>query len=136
MRLACLCGGVEVTTARRPDHINACNCDLCRKAGARWGYFAPSEVTVTGETARYTRRDRQEPAVAVHFCPQCGATTHFRLTEHGVRTAGDTTTGVNMALADPAQLAGIELRYPDGKSWSGEGPFGHTRESRVLGPEG
>ena len=27
--------------------------------------------------------------------------------------------GVNMQLADERDLAGIELRYPDGQAWSG-----------------
>ena len=38
--------------------------------------------------------------------------------------------GANMRLADEADLAGIELRYPDGRAWSGEGEFGHAREAR------
>ena len=40
--------------------------------------------------------------------------------------------GVNMLLADEQDLAGIELRYPDGRSWPGEGEFGYVREHRVL----
>ncbi|MBB3952659.1 hypothetical protein GGQ76_003979 [Aureimonas jatrophae] len=40
--------------------------------------------------------------------------------------------GVNMALAEAKDLAGLELRYPDGRSWTGEGPFGYRREPRIL----
>ena len=28
---------------------------------------------------------------------------------------------------------GIELRYPDGKAWSGEGDFTYVRKARMLG---
>jgi hypothetical protein len=133
MTFACFCGAVEVTTDRRPDFIHACNCDLCRKAGARWGYFDPSEVAVTGATTTYRRHDKPEPGVDVHFCPSCGSTTHFRLTEAAVERHGDVMRGVNAALIDQADLAGIELRFPDGKNWSGEGEFGYVRASRVLG---
>jgi hypothetical protein len=133
MTFACFCGAVSVTTAKRPDFVHACNCDLCRKAGARWGYFDPAEVTVQGATATFRRRDKPEPGVDVHFCPTCGSTTHFRLTEAAVRKHGDIMMGVNAGLADEADLAGIELRYPDGKNWSGEGAFGFVRASRLLG---
>jgi hypothetical protein len=43
--------------------------------------------------------------------------------------------GVNMRLADESDLAGIELRYPDGQAWSGEGGFTYVREARILGPK-
>ena len=46
---------------------------------------------------------------------------------------GDTMTGVNVGLLDEQELSGVELRYPDGKSWSGQGEFGYVRDSRILG---
>lgn len=115
-----------------PDHINACNCSLCTKTGARWGYFNPAQVTVTGTTMRYRRQDKPEPACDVHFCGICSATTHFTLTEGAVAKFGNTMMGVNMGLAGEAALAGIELRYPDGRSWSGAGDFAYAQPARVL----
>ena len=41
-----------------------------------------------------------------------------------------------MRLADESDLAGIELRFPDGRAWSGEGGFGYVREARILGRSG
>jgi hypothetical protein len=133
MTFACFCGEVSLAATRRPDFVHACNCDLCRKSGARWGYFAPSEVNVTGQTATYRRHDKQEPGVDVHFCSSCGSTTHFRLTDAAVIKHGDVMMGVNACLVDESALKGIELRYPDGKSWSGEGEFGYVRPNRILG---
>lgn len=135
MTVTCLCGAVCVTTARKPEFIHACNCDMCRKVGARWGYFDPAEVEVSGPTARYQRRDKAEAGAEVHFCPDCGSTTHFRMTAAAVAKHGDVMAGVNMGLADDADLAGIELRYPDGKAWSGEGAFGYYRKPEVIGAD-
>ena len=135
MTVTCFCGSVSMSTARRPEFIHACNCDMCRKAGARWGYFDPTEVEINGPTACHSRRDKAEAGAEVHFCPACGSTTHFRMTAAAVARHGDVMAGVNMGLADAAELAGIELRYPDGKAWSGEGAFGYYRESRVIGAE-
>jgi hypothetical protein len=55
------------------------------------------------------------------------------LTEAAAQKHGDVMMGVNAALAEEAELAGVELRYPDGKNWSGEGEFGYVRPSRILG---
>jgi hypothetical protein len=27
----------------------------------------------------------------------------------------------------------IELRYPDGRAWSGKGGFGYVQEARIIG---
>jgi hypothetical protein len=40
MTLSCHCAKIWLTLAKTPDHINACNCALCAKSGARWSYFA------------------------------------------------------------------------------------------------
>lgn len=132
LTLSCLCGQVRLAVPKRPDFINECNCTLCRKSGARWAYLAPSDISVDGETKGYRRTDKDDPAAEIRFCATCGATTHFVLTESAVARFGNTQMGVNMALAEESALAGVELRYPDGLSWSG-GEFGYVREARILG---
>jgi len=42
--------------------------------------------------------------------------------------------GVNMWLADPRDMTGIELRFPDGQAWPGDGDFSYVREARLIGP--
>ncbi|MCW3835276.1 GFA family protein [Sphingomonas canadensis] len=134
--LSCNCGAIRIETRKKPDFINACNCALCRKSGAFWGYFHPSEVTVTGAGSSFRRKDKADPAVDVHFCAACGSTTHFRLTGSALAKFGDTMMGVNMWLADEADLAGVELRFPDGRNWDGAGEFGHVRPAEVIGAVG
>ena len=133
LNLSCLCGKIAVELAKRPDFIHECNCALCSKTGARWGYFHPSEVSVTGEASGYRRGDKDDPNAEVRFCPTCGATSHFVLTENAVAKFGNSLMGVNMWLADARDLAGIELRFPDGQGWAGEGDFTYLREPRILG---
>lgn len=136
MKLSCLCGQIRIE-ARRPDFIHECNCTLCKKSGARWGYFQPSEVTLsttgTGPANSYTRQDKDDPSAQLHFCANCGATTHFVLTPSAIAKFGNGIMGVNMWLADESDLAGVELRFPDGQAWSGAGDFSYVREARVIG---
>jgi hypothetical protein len=135
LNLSCHCGQIRLQLAMLPDHINECNCSLCGKRGARWAYFHPSEVRVEGATTGYSRRDKDDPAADIRFCPNCGCTTHFTLTESAVARHGNSLMGVNVRLADEGDLAGVELRYPDGRAWSGAGGFGYVREARILGAE-
>lgn len=132
MTLTCHCGDVRLTLAGPPGFINECNCTLCAKSGASWGYFHPSEVGVEGDTRRYRRADKADPTAEVRFCGVCGATTHFVLTESAVGRFGDTMLGVNMRLAAEENLKGVEVRYPDGQAWPGFGPFGYVRAARII----
>jgi hypothetical protein len=131
--LSCLCGKVRIDLSKRPDFINECNCTLCSKSGARWAYFHPAEVQVEGVTPGYSRSDKDEPAAEVHFCGDCGSTTHFVLTPGAVAKFGNVQMGVNMRLADENDLTGIELRYPDGRAWPGKGDFGYVQDARIIG---
>ncbi len=133
VKLACLCGHVRIEIPKRPDFINECNCTLCSKSGARWAYFHPSEVAIEGTTKGFRRDDKDDPAAEVQFCANCGSTTHYTLTPSAVAKFGNIQMGVNMRLTDEKHLAGIELRYPDGRAWSGKGEFGYVRETRIIG---
>ena len=130
---SCHCGRVRVVVRRRPDFLHECNCTLCSSTGARWGYFEPGDVEVDGTTQEYHRTDKDEPAAIIHFCATCATTTHFTLTPEAAARFGGTVVGVNLRPVPDAELAGIELRYPDGRAWSGAGAFGYVREPRMLG---
>ncbi|MBB3034761.1 GFA family protein [Alteriqipengyuania lutimaris] len=132
MTLECLCGSVSVTLEQRPDFIHECNCTLCRKSGARWSYLDPADVSVSGSTTGYRRADKDTASAETHSCPTCGSTTHFVLTESAIAAHGNTMMGVNMRLANPAGLAGMELRFPDGAAWAGAGAFDYVREPVTL----
>jgi hypothetical protein len=133
MTLSCLCGRVHIIVERRPEYVNECNCTLCSKTGARWGYFHPPEVGIDGSTRGYCRTDKDDPNAEVHFCAECGSTTHFVLTKGAISKFGNTLMGVNMWLANEHDLRGIEVRYPDGQAWSGSGSFAYIREPRLIG---
>jgi len=133
LKLSCICGQVRVETSKRPDFIHECNCSLCSPSGARWAYFHPRDVVVSGPTKGFTRSDKADPAAEVHFCTNCGSTTHFVLTPSAIAKFGNVQLGVNTRLAHDKDLAGIELRYPDGRAWPGHGGFTYVQEARIIG---
>ena len=125
----CHCGAIKLTLATKPEYVNDCNCSLCSNAGALWGYFAPTDLTVEGATQHYRRVDRDQPGVAIHFCANCGATTHWLPEPH----IPQTMVGANMRLFDPANLLGVELRFPNGRDWDGLSDYGYLRSHLVIG---
>lgn len=133
MTSKCACGAVSVTIDAKPEFINDCNCSLCRKTGGAWGYFSSASFTTTGKTVPFVRRDKDAPGVEIHSCETCAATTHFALTK-SFKEQNPTAdqAGVNMRLFDPADLTGVEVRYPNGRDWTGEGPFGYRREALTI----
>ena len=136
LSLTCHCGTVRVDVNCRPDYVNECNCTLCAKAGARWGYFNPEAVTISGTTSAYERFDVDQPTAVLQFCRVCGSTTHYELTEFAQQNLGpDAHIGVNMRLASDDDLQGVEVRYADGRNWSGSGAFGYVRPARHIGTD-
>ena len=87
-----------------------------------------------GVTQSFTRQDRDEPVVQIHACTTCHSTTHWTLTATFKENSPDADRlGVNMRLFDHDQLIGIELRFPDGAAWSGEGDYDYRRAPICLG---
>lgn len=129
----CHCGSVRVSVAMRPEYINECNCGLCGKLGVWWAYWADEAVAVDGETESYSRADKAEPTVTIHRCAKCGCSTHFTmLPQFTANTGISGVTGVNMRLAGREAVRGVELRFPNGADWNGQGQFAYVKEAVIL----
>ena len=98
----CDCDAVTITLERRPERINPCACDYCRRAGARWGYVDGAEVRIEGATVPYRRAAR---AIEFRRCELCGVLTHWQWPGRPV----DRSVGINMANMEPDALAGIPV---------------------------
>ncbi len=112
--------------------MNECNCSLCVKVGATWGYFDLSEVTITGVNKEYIRIDKPEPITRLHFCGNCGVTTYASFTEsYASSVDSNDWRAVNMRLFSNDAKANVELRFPDGAAWDGIGEFGYVRDAII-----
>jgi hypothetical protein len=74
---SCHCGAVSLSVKTEPREVTECNCSICRRLGARWAYYSPTEVTLpkAGTTQPYVWGDRM---LAFHRCKSCGVTTHWQ----------------------------------------------------------
>ncbi|HEY1447732.1 MAG TPA: GFA family protein [Caulobacteraceae bacterium] len=105
----CHCQAVRFQIAHAPETVTSCNCSICRRLGALWAYYNPSEVTLVTPDAAidgYVHGDRM---LTLHHCRVCGCTTHWSpMDETHPRM------GVNARLFEPEILAGAKVRRLDG----------------------
>lgn len=106
----CHCGAVHVGVPRAPENVTECNCSICRRLGARWAYYSPSEVTMPrpGSTQPYVWGDRM---LAFHRCRACGVTTHWQ-SLNGDRDR----MAINARLIDGLDWEPVTVRQFDGET--------------------
>jgi len=111
--VTCHCGAVRLTVPRPPDEVTECNCSVCRRLGARWAYYAPTEVRVAqvGSTQPYVWGERM---MAFHRCRRCGCVTHWQSL-----SAARPRMAINARMIDDMDWASVNIRHFDGaRSWS------------------
>ena len=99
---SCHCGGGTIAPPV-PTQVTSCNCTVCRRYGAIWAYYHPSQVTLppAGATDTYIWGAKSQ---AFHRCKTCGCVTHWKSF-----APNDDTLGVNARLMDPAQNRAREI---------------------------
>lgn len=111
--VACHCGAVRLSAPRAPTEVTECNCSICRRLGARWAYYNPSEVKIQriGSTEPYVWGDRM---LAFHRCRRCGCVTHWQSLD-GARPR----MAVNARMIDDLDWNTVSIRQFDGEaSWA------------------
>jgi hypothetical protein len=107
---SCHCGAVHWRFDGVPASATACNCSVCRRYGGLWAYgHEGEEITVSGETRTYSWGDNR---LAFHACPTCGCIAYWSPLRAG--EDGRRRMGVNLRLADPAQVGAIPVNHLDG----------------------
>jgi hypothetical protein len=111
---SCHCGAVRLTIPAAPEQLTRCNCTLCTKLGTTWCYFPSAEVQVEGGPLEaYVRADAPQPFLRTERCANCGCVTNWR----ALVPEAEDRMGINANLFEPEDLAGIEIRACDGRSW-------------------
>ena len=108
MEGSCHCGAVRLSVAVAPAEVTECNCSICRRLGARWAYYSPSQVKITkqGMTQPYVWGDRM---LAFHRCRSCGVTTHWQSLD-----GTQDRMAINARIMDGMDWGAIRVRQFDG----------------------
>jgi hypothetical protein len=107
---SCHCGAIRLTLPNAPEKATSCNCSLCRRSGAIFGYYVFGTVSVQGHpenTEEYIWGDRTLRNIR---CKTCGILTHWEPLDSkpGARH------GVNLRNFDPKLLESVPVRRFDG----------------------
>jgi hypothetical protein len=103
---SCHCGKVKWTYDGVPQSASSCDCSVCRRYGALWGYdFEDEKLHVSGDTSVYLWNRKW---LGFHFCPQCACVVYWRAVM--ARDDGRRHMGFNLRLAsDAAAVQAIPL---------------------------
>lgn len=113
MKGTCHCGAAHWQLDGDPGSITACNCTICRRYGALWAYDWEGErIRVSGDTAAYTRKERDDPFLAFLFCPRCAGVLAWRALRPDYD--GRRRMAVNIRLAPPEEAADLLIDHFDG----------------------
>jgi hypothetical protein len=82
----CSCGQLRLTCEGEPFRISICHClDCQRRTGSVFGTqarFPRGQITrIEGQATVFTRVADSGNTVTFHFCPACGTTLYWELTQ-------------------------------------------------------
>lgn len=86
LTVSCHCRALRLSVSHVPEYLNICQCSICRRYGAGWGYYESHEVTFLSPTTaasqdrlsagldakgtrKYVWADKK---IAFVFCETCG----------------------------------------------------------------
>lgn len=108
---ACHCGNIRLTAKAPPVSITSCNCSICHRLGALWGYYKGSLVRVEIENEAEHVYSWAEKTITYYRCSNCGCTTHYVFGE-----GDEEIIAINCRMVDASSLEGIRIRRFDGLS--------------------
>jgi hypothetical protein len=108
----CHCGRVRYEVTGDFSQGFDCNCSICMKRGALWGFVkAPQFKLLQGDDAL---TDYQFGKKKIHhlFCQSCGVGSFSR----GLAPNGDETFAINLNCIDDIDVAALKQTPFDGKN--------------------
>ena len=114
---SCHCGAVVVEVTRKARKLTRCNCSICRRYGALWGYSQRKSIRVRAEPGALERYAWNGETIEYFRCSTCGCVTHYERTAK--RKDGSDMAAVNHRnIDDPTLIADVPIRLLDGaKTW-------------------
>ncbi|KAI9837234.1 MAG: hypothetical protein M1819_000308 [Sarea resinae] len=112
IRSSCHCGAITVTVPRLPECVYLCQCTICRRYGAAWGYYHPDEVQIDTKpnavTKQYVWGDRD---LSFNFCDNCGCVCYWWPIRPPPTDGGEYQMGLNTNNVDPELLKLVDRKF-------------------------
>lgn len=113
----CHCGNISLVADEAPETITSCNCSICNRLGALWGYYSSEHVKITLGDKPEDTYQWGDKAITFHRCSECGCTTRYSSTS--TPGEGSTLIAINCRMAPLSAIKNIPQRQFDGlDTWS------------------
>jgi len=106
----CHCKNIKLLATEPPATLTSCNCSICNRLGALWGYFDEGNVQVVCNEKQIDKYSWGDEKYTYHRCRRCGCTTHYTCTEKN----GNKIVAINCRMAPLSDIADIVVRSFDG----------------------
>ena len=106
----CHCGRIQYEVAFLPERVTQCNCSICQRYAAVWGYYRRDEVMLTiADDARASYTCSDKVLEFVH-CRHCGCMTHYE----DLEKAPESRVALNFHMLDDLSWQSLPVRFFDG----------------------
>lgn len=110
----CHCGNVDLIIPKLTFNGTSCNCSICSRYAAIWGYFKESDVSVKVGKLGMSSYAHGDKMINFNRCNQCGCVTHYTSTS----SSESTRLAVNYRMFDANVLKEVNIKQFDGAdSW-------------------
>lgn len=109
-KFSCHCNAVRLSVESLPANLTSCNCSICSRYGALWGYFEPEQVTIEADKESVKSYRQGDEYLTFHHCTKCGCMTHYDTTEK-METP---RVAINFRMSENKDIRELPLRYFDG----------------------
>ena len=114
IQASCHCGNVTLTLSQAPSALVSCNCSICQRLGALWGYLLPEDIEIKIKNTHPQAYQWGDKNIDFQHCQNCGCTTHYIPTKQ----SGREKMAVNFRMVDKNISDEIHVKYFDGaKTW-------------------
>ncbi len=77
---SCHCGNVQLSVQKLTETATKCNCSICSRYAAIWGYFTESDVVVSVGSKGISAYCHGDKTINFNRCNECGCVTHYTST--------------------------------------------------------
>lgn len=106
----CHCGRITLTIDFLVDSVTTCNCSICRRYNAVWGYYRRDQVTLDITEAAALPYQWNDCMIDFVHCRFCGCITHYE----DVELTPESRLAVNFRMFAPSLWEAIRVRIFDG----------------------
>ena len=110
----CHCGKVRIEIDELPETVSECNCSICRRYGALWGYYTREQVRLDAAPGALTAYVWGDRTIQFWHCRDCGCLTHYESVDKHARSR----VAINARMLPLEVLQSLPVRHFDGAdSW-------------------